>query len=225
MPYKAISGIYRIVNQVNRKYYIGSAVSIQQRFTQHRRLLRQNQHFNSHLQAAWNKYGESSFTFETIETVPKELLLKAEQYWIDLCSVNNTKLGYNKRLQASTNLGVKASAETKKKLSAAHMGHKRSAAAQAKISQARSIPVVQIDFNGNVIKEYPSYKDAAEAVGAFRNSISMCCSNKLVSTAGYYWCKKSDLDQFKLPDLSHRKSHTIKNKILWKNQSSKAVCI
>lgn len=225
MPYKPISGVYRIVNKANNKSYIGSAVSIHARFRQHRRLLSQNQHFNTHLQAAWNKYGEDSFTFEIVESVPKELLLKAEQYWIDLCSVNTSKIGYNKRLQASTNLGIKASEQTRKKLSLAHMGHKRSPEAHAKIIASHLTPVVQIDFSGKVVNEYPSFKQAAESLGIHRTSISMCCNGKLASTGGFYWCRKKDLSDFVLPDPKHKKSHTVKNKTQWKHKSLNAACI
>ena len=225
MPYKPISGIYIIVNTVNKKSYIGSAVSIKQRFTQHRRLLRQNSHFNNHLQASWNKHGEQAFKFELLERGPVEELIKGEQYWIDLLEVTNRKKGYNKRAIASTNLGIKASEETRMKLSLAHIGHKRSPEAQAKISAAQSKAVVQIDFAGNVVKEFGSFKEAAEAVGLHRTAISMCCSGKLTSTGGFYWCKKEKLTEFVIPDPNHKKSHTVKHKTLWKKNSLNAACI
>jgi len=225
VPYKPISGIYIIVNTINKKCYIGSAISIKQRFTQHRRLLRQNRHFNNHLQSSWNKYGEQAFKFELLERGPAEDLIRGEQYWIDLLEVTNPKKGYNKRVLASTNLGIKASEETRLKLSLAHMGHKRSPETQAKITAAQNKAIVQIDFAGNVVKEFTSYKEAAETVGLHRTSISMCCSGRLASTGGFYWCRKEDLANFKLPDPKHRKSHTLKHKTLWKEKTSNAVCI
>lgn len=63
--------IYKIVNLVNDKFYVGSTTSQKVRFRQHRKLLRGNRHHCKHLQAAWNKYGESKFSFDVIEEVPE----------------------------------------------------------------------------------------------------------------------------------------------------------
>ena len=57
------SCVYAIVNNVNKKFYIGSTISSKQRWYTHRRSLKINQHDNSYLQNAWNKYGEDSFIF------------------------------------------------------------------------------------------------------------------------------------------------------------------
>ena len=61
------SGIYKITNLINKKYYIGSSLDIKRRWKEHRRNLIKNKHNNIHLQKSWNKYGENSFLFEIIE--------------------------------------------------------------------------------------------------------------------------------------------------------------
>lgn len=62
MPYKdKITGIYKITNSINNKIYIGSAINIYRRFVTHNHLLRNNKHFNSHLQSSWNKYKSENF--------------------------------------------------------------------------------------------------------------------------------------------------------------------
>jgi group I intron endonuclease len=61
--------IYKIVNLVNDKFYIGSTTNKKVRFRQHRKLLRGNRHHCKHLQAAWNMYGESKFDFLVVEEV------------------------------------------------------------------------------------------------------------------------------------------------------------
>ena len=109
---KAICGIYKITNVINNKYYIGSALSIRYRLNTHKRLLRDNKHFNNHLQASYNKHGLSNFVFEQLEVTTKETMIEKEQYWIDHLDATNVKKGYNKRKIASNNLGVKASEET-----------------------------------------------------------------------------------------------------------------
>ena len=57
-----ISGIYKIVNKINGKYYVGSSKDvINYRWIHHKRALRSNRHKNDYLQNAWNKYGEDNF--------------------------------------------------------------------------------------------------------------------------------------------------------------------
>ena len=76
-------GIYKIINIKNNKFYVGSAVNFSRRKTRHFSELRTNKHNNKHLQAAWNKYGESSFIFAIVEEInDKETLLAAENVWL-----------------------------------------------------------------------------------------------------------------------------------------------
>ena len=65
-----ISGIYKIINKVNDKYYVGSSQNIMGlhgRCYDQIRKLNLNQHSNPHLQSAWNKYGKINFVFLIIE--------------------------------------------------------------------------------------------------------------------------------------------------------------
>ena len=68
--------IYKIINVVNNKFYVGSTTNKKVRFRQHRNLLRGNRHHCKHLQAAWNKYGEDKFEFVVVETVPETISLQ-----------------------------------------------------------------------------------------------------------------------------------------------------
>jgi len=94
-------GIYKIVNRVNGKYYLGSSVNIKKRWKTHRCDLRHNRHHCIHLQRAWNKYGEKSFIFEIVEEVNKKILLEKEQYHLDTYTPWNVKVGYNMSKSAS----------------------------------------------------------------------------------------------------------------------------
>lgn len=78
------SGIYCILNVINNKIYIGSAVNIEYRFARHKRLLKAQNHFNKYLQNAWNKDGENSFKLQILEKCLKEKLPEKEQYYIDI---------------------------------------------------------------------------------------------------------------------------------------------
>jgi group I intron endonuclease len=114
------SGIYEIVNIQNNKKYIGSAVNLELRQSQHFSKLRKNYHENRHLQRAYNKYGEEQFVFNILEEVDSpELLVEREQYHIDKYTFENL---YNIRIEASSNFGFKHSDETKVKMSAVHKG-------------------------------------------------------------------------------------------------------
>lgn len=95
------SGIYKIINIVNGKYYLGSSDNIDKRWKKHRCDLRHNRHHSIHLQRAWNKYGEKSFIFEIIEKVETKMLLEKEQFHLDTYKPWNDKIGYNISKSAS----------------------------------------------------------------------------------------------------------------------------
>jgi len=91
-----ISGIYKITNTENNKVYIGSSKNIDNRWKQHKCLLRSKNHHSQHLQYSWDKYGKDSFTFEVIEgDILQEDLFIREQYWMDKLQSYNPKRGYN----------------------------------------------------------------------------------------------------------------------------------
>lgn len=53
-----------------------------------------------------------------------------------------------------------------------------------------SIPVLQI-YNGKVIAEYSSAREASKMVGIAHSHIINCCNNKVTSAGGYIWQKKN----------------------------------
>jgi group I intron endonuclease len=116
------AGVYRI-DGPSGKFYIGSSTKLKQRWAQHRKGLMANRHANKALQNAWNKYGEDSFTFRVLELVddPSQLLA-AEQRWID--ETGACRVGYNIRITAESNAGLRQSEETRRKMSLAHTGRK-----------------------------------------------------------------------------------------------------
>lgn len=112
------SGIYAIINKVNGKLYVGSAIDLKNRWAVHRRALRGNFHHSPRLQNAWNKYGEEAFEFHVLLHVEvKEELISTEQSFFGLLNPF-----YNIAKIAGSNLGVKASEETRRKMSLAHSG-------------------------------------------------------------------------------------------------------
>lgn len=76
-------GIYKIINVINNKFYVGSAVDLKRRKTRHFSELRTGKHNNRHLQAAWVKYGEQAFVFVVVEELALDAdLLAAENRWL-----------------------------------------------------------------------------------------------------------------------------------------------
>lgn len=76
-----MKGIYKIVNLVNGKFYIGSCVNFKKRKTRHLMDLKKNRHHSLLLQRAFNKYGIENFIFEFIEECFD--ILKVEQTYLN----------------------------------------------------------------------------------------------------------------------------------------------
>lgn len=99
------SGIYKITNEANGKFYVGSAVSIKKRWHLHLLHLRRGTHKNPKLQASFNKNGEGVFRFDVLEICDIATLIPREQFWIDhLCAVAH---GFNINPIAGNSAGRK----------------------------------------------------------------------------------------------------------------------
>lgn len=156
-------GIYKIINVINNKFYVGSAVDLKRRKTRHFSELRTGKHNNRHLQAAWVKYGEQAFVFVVVEEFPDDVdLLAAENVWLkehvgkDYCynlGVDATAptLGMSgelsptwgrkrttEELAAQNWKGKKHNQESKDKIRAHLIGKPKSAEVRAKISASLS---------------------------------------------------------------------------------------
>lgn len=89
------SGIYKIVNVLNGKSYVGSTKDFQKRWKEHFNDLEKQRHSSIKLQRSYNKHGKNVFVCEIIEEIPyeKDKILEREQYWID--TLNSKENGYN----------------------------------------------------------------------------------------------------------------------------------
>jgi group I intron endonuclease len=116
-----ISGIYKIVNKVNGKYYVGSSKCIKHRWRNHKYQLRKNIHKSKKLQSSWNKHGESNFNFIVIEEcLPiRESLVILEQKYLNVCELDRS-ICYNTSFVAEVPFfGRKHTLETRKLISEA----------------------------------------------------------------------------------------------------------
>ncbi|QAU03926.1 hypothetical protein Henu6_gp121 [Acinetobacter phage Henu6] len=114
-------GIYKIVNTINNKVYIGSAKNFVERYKRHLKDLQMNKHINVHLQRAYIKYGEKSFNFVILESLGeynRSEYFKHENKWMSFYDSRNYKNGYNISLAAGGGFkGRRHTKETKEKLS------------------------------------------------------------------------------------------------------------
>lgn len=86
--------IYRIVNTMDGRSYVGQTNNVKRRRKEHFLDLKAGEHHNPFLQNAYNKYGHSAFTFEVLEqNIPTEKINEREIYWIERIDSFNT--GYN----------------------------------------------------------------------------------------------------------------------------------
>ncbi len=126
-------GIYKILNKQTGDCYIGSAVNLKKRITQHISLLRNNKSKHIPLQRAWNKYGEEIFEIVFLEILEdKTLLITREQYYMDLI-----KPKYNIRNLAQSNLGLKDTEEVRSLKSKAAINRGQSESQMEALKQAQ----------------------------------------------------------------------------------------
>jgi group I intron endonuclease len=91
--WKAVSGIYAIVNTQTGQAQIGYAKDLCARCQVHRSSLRGAYHTNIHLQRSWVKYGEAAFRFILVEETTQ--LREREEFWIAALGTRLPEKGFN----------------------------------------------------------------------------------------------------------------------------------
>lgn len=91
MPRK-LTGIYLIRHRTSGRSYVGQALSIRSRWTEHRKRLSAGNHHSPRLQELWNRDGEHSFDFVVIEEVPSGKTELEIQRWL----INGERAEYNR---------------------------------------------------------------------------------------------------------------------------------
>lgn len=181
-----ISGIYCIENKINNKKYIGQSQNIKTRWNSHIRKLDKNIHDNKYLQSSWNKYGKDNFKFYIIEKCKIEILDEREIYWIGKYDANNEKYGYNLTSGGGGYRDGVLSQETREYMS--------------KIKNPEK--VVQIDFDGKLVKIWRSATQAQRTLEGIRaRSILQCCRHVIHQANGFIWFYKEEYDNIKNFDV------------------------
>lgn len=192
--------IYKTINLINNKIYIGQSNKNSKYYLGSGKLLKR----------AILKYGKINFKKEIIiEGNFNELLVNdLERHYIRLHNSTNLKIGYNLELGgvggrnktittehklkiSKANLGTKWTKERKLKLSNSRKGikfskeHIENLSKNSKRLPNRSVPILQYDLQNNFIKEFKSIKEATVLLNLSQSSISMCCLNKRSTYKGF----------------------------------------
>lgn len=132
-------GIYKILNTLTGKFYIGSSISVRNRFYKHLSQLRLGRHRNAHLQAAFDRDGEAAFQFAVLELCERDQLLAREQHHLD-----TLKPEYNICAIAGNTMGYRHGPDAREKMKKTHkrtksfLGRRHTDEARRKISEKRA---------------------------------------------------------------------------------------
>ena len=196
--------IYKIVNKIDKKTYIGQTVhDCETRWSHH---LTKSSNCR-YLKSALKKHGIDNFDFKIICITFDSSLDDMEIGYIKQCN-SLVPNGYNLRLggnygrhhadtkqkisdtlktrfsngtiiPSKSQLGIPHNEITKKKISDTLKGRKLSQAAiDKRVMTAqlnRNRKIIQLDIHGNRLNEFDSCKEAAEYVGCSLSNISSCC--------------------------------------------------
>lgn len=149
------SGIYEILNTLNGKRYIGSAVNLCARVKNHKQKLNSQAHRNEHLQRAWNKYGAPAFVFKPILFCAANNLLMYEQRCLDgygpeynICPVAGSSLGMKHTVEAKEKIAFARSLQRGRPLSLEH--RQAIAAGLAKAVRPKQSPISRAKISASL---------------------------------------------------------------------------
>lgn len=205
-----ICGIYCIENLDNHKKYIGQSTDIKDRLSHHMSNIKYGHSLVRNIREEMEEmhYDVNDFDFYILEECSQNILDDKEKYYIQLYKTYDSNYGYNEDLGGrftpirSEKHNIRLS-ETKKK----QFENKNTSfyfnflLGQDKTKK----PILQIDNNGNIIKEWTKgATDISEVLNIpIRNIYNSI--EKLNKTEGYFWIRKSDYSEVLINNLSNKR--------------------
>ena len=103
----------------------------------------------------------------------------------------------SKKGEKNHNYGKAMSEEQKQKISKSKKGQKLSNETRNKMSESKSITVIQYDINNNIIKIWKNAKEASIKLNLDDSSIRKCCNGKRKTCGGFIWkyYKEGDINE------------------------------
>ena len=202
--------IYKIVNKINGKVYIGQTTQIlEERWKQHCKI----QSNCYYLKNALKKYGIDNFDFKLICICFDNDLDRYEINYIEKFNSivphgynlrkggnsgkhhEETKKKTSEKLKNRTDiyrskhqLGKPHTEETKQKISDSLKGIKhKPESIQKRTDLLIKHTVHQIDLNGNFIRSFNGYTEASKSVGTHKGAIWRVCNGKSKTIKGFIW--------------------------------------
>jgi len=207
-------GVYAIKNTVNGKMYIGSTKrSFHSRKTRHLGGLLMNNHFNNHLQKAFNKYGIESFVFEILEICDKAECVFRESFLIDKYKTYNRKYGYNKSPVIPYKHGFKHSKENIEAKSNYKKEKAKKITAFESDERGLPTPVNVYDLNGKFIKNFNSQREACMELNMSVSHLSKFLSGRRLKIKDYIILYANDI--LTESDIQQVKSYSKKKVVLY----------
>lgn len=193
-------GIYKLINKINGKFYIGKSVNLYKRISSHRHPRKGRCSY--HMLNALLKYGIDNFDVEIIyldNDIDNNILLFLETSMICELNATDKSIGYNTCLYNWDNTGTKMREETKRKIAAhrpPNLGRVFSPEWRDNIGKSRHLidmsmlnrKINQINLqNGVIIKTWNSIKDAHTTLNISRGNIITVCGGKRNHAGGFGW--------------------------------------
>lgn len=211
---KPIIGIYKIESP-NSKVYIGQSWYIQRRWSDHKRN-KTDKHkklFASFNKYGIDNHS-FSILYEFPNDIDQNTINNYEQIYIDAyrdCNIELLNLkeggnGYGKHSEETKKIikekrkhqivseetrqkmsiffkNIKRNPEWVKKVADKNRGRKYPYEIRKKIMK----PIIQLDINGNFIKEWDSSREASKFLGTTESNICNCLTNRAKTAKGFKW--------------------------------------
>lgn len=214
MKKNKINIIYKVTNLKTKEVYIGATTkSIEERKIDH--LQKSNKKDGSYFQESIRTYGQSTFTWEQVDTASStnELAEMEKQY---ILKYNSKEQGYNSdsgggfvktvyqfdldgKLVASFN-SLKEIEKTlnhdKRRISNACTTSKQWKGSYWSYSQnktfsaptdGRKRKVKQLNMKGEIVAKYSSASEASKITGVSKTCIARCCREEREQSGGFLW--------------------------------------
>jgi group I intron endonuclease len=160
-------GIYKITSLRDGRVYIGSSVDIQKRIKSHKWHLKRQSHRNRHLQAVYNKYGESNLDFCHLEECDVGELRSLEMEYINGYDSYNNGFNLTKDTIAPMR-GIALTEEHKSKIGLSNKGRRGH---------------VMSDETKEKIRQYQLSRPRRRLSDAHKKSLSLAHTGKKQSAA------------------------------------------
>lgn len=168
------SGVYRILNRMNDKVYVGSSLDLGKRIHGHRLALNKGRHSNVYLQRSWNKYGEHCFKFSIIEICSPDTCVEREQFWIDWYESYLFKNGYNRSPTAGNCRGIKHGKAFREKGRKRMLGIPMKDWVKKKIAKALTGKSKSANHKKNIWKNRKGWRHSEESKKKISESLLTC---------------------------------------------------